>query len=320
MQIGTLEYIKTKGQVPYLMAWSEMQAIHPLFAMAPNRLLAFARSEYERQLQIAEDGECTDREKETLQVAWLAVLHSLGSIQQDAPALPPYYIVHKTIKALFSLAYWKAFLESQRFAFPTFKITKLNKNQRFENVDYYLEACFEIKDNYEKGLKDLVERDKVRAAERALAALRSQWALPKSKRALWAWVRANLPEKFQTDAANWMGTIFLGNEKTILDWDWDEILMMESIIIGECPQGTGILHAVRQRIDEIKKVHTDYKEAFTVDISFTAPLTKANEQGELVKIDDPRPERKDFATNVLFIKANAAWYLRQPIEVKMRGM
>ena len=61
--------------------------MHPAFSMPTGRLLAFTRSTYEALLARSEDGEATHGENALLQVSWLATLHSLNSIRQEAVAL-----------------------------------------------------------------------------------------------------------------------------------------------------------------------------------------------------------------------------------------
>lgn len=310
--IGSLSYETVAGHMPYLSQWKEMQALHPAFSMPVGRLLAYARGEYNRLIKASEDGETTPRQDEILKVCWLAVFHSLGGVRQECAALPSIQVVQATLQRLFALAYWRWKLDSKRFAFPEFKINRTNANQRFENVSHYLDACFDIKKQYEEGIKELDEAEKARAAEAALKALRNSWIVPVSKRALWQWVRAHLPEKYSADAAGWMSTIFLGSDRTVLDFDLDEVEMMEHIIIGECPAGTGVLAAVRERIDAIKKLHVDRREAFSVD------LTEFQETQQAEPM--PEPKKQDYPTAAAFVRAKAIWWLAQSESQRAKGM
>lgn len=301
--IGQLQYETLAGYQPWLSHWKDMQAIHPAFSMPTNRLLAFTRGTYENLIKASEDGEATEAENDLLRVSWLACLHSLGSIRQEAVALPNLDVVHKTMKKLVALAYWKHILNSQRFNFPIFKINRINANTRFDNIDYYIEACFDLRKEYENGITELEEIEKKKRADAALAALRSSWVIPVSNRALWKWVRAHLPAKYEADAQGWMSTLFLGNEKTVCEFDADEVDLMDQIICGECPQGTGILSAVRARIEAVKKMIVDNRTAFDVDLTdFAIPEAQK---------EDPEPVRKDFSSEGKYIRARAIWWLGQ---------
>lgn len=315
--IGALSYEVVAGHMPYISYWNEMQAMHPAFSMPTSKLLAYARGEHNRLMRLSEDGEATAAQNQILQVCWLATLHSLGSIRQETVALPSIQVVQATMQKLFALAYWHWRLDSKRFGFPEFKINRLNSNDRFQNVSHYLDACFAIKEDYEAGISELEELEKARAAESALKALRNAWIVPVSKKALWQWVRAHLPEKHSADAQGWMGTIFLGSDRTVLDFDLDEIEMMEHIILGECPPGTGVLAAVRERIDAIKKVHIDRREAFSLDLTDFSEIIQ--EAAGTLAAPKPEPLRSDFPSTGSFLKARAAWWLGQSAERKLKG-
>lgn len=302
--IGKLEYETVAGHVPYLSHWDGMVALHPIFSLDRAKQLAFCRSEWQRLAKALDDHETTDSENALLQVSFLAILHSLGSIIQDAPSLPPLNIVQNNMNRLFALSYWHYYLNSKRFAFPEFKINRFNANDRFENINHYIDACYAVKTDYEESISELVEKEKVDSAERALKALRNTWITPIGNKALWRWVRAHLPAKYAADAQGWMSTIFLGSERTILDFDKDEIELMTEIIVSECPPGTAILKPVRERLDKIMQVYTDNKEAFTVN--FEEYETAIEMIVELVA-----PKQSDFPTKAAFFKASALFYLQQ---------
>lgn len=310
--IGTMEFMTCAGALPYLSHWNEMTAIHPIFSLNEGKLLAFTRSEWNRLAKAVADHEASHVEEQTLQVATLAVLHTLGGIIQEAPALPPIHTVQTELPRLFVLAYWKHYLDSRRFRFPEWKINKFNATDRFETLHYYLDACFQVKEDYERGVKEAVEKEKAAAAERALRMLRDSWIVPASKKALFRWVRAHLPERYEADGQGWMSTLFCGNDSTILDFDLDETQLMEDIIMGECPPGTGIMKAVLDRIQAIKTMQRNHTEAFTVDFeSFLTPEQAAAKDTQKEVVALPEPQLAQFATKAQYFKARALWYLQQ---------
>lgn len=322
VQIGVLEYQVVAGHMPYLSHWDNMTALHPLFSLPRGKLLAFARNEWNRLSKSVLDEVATDAETQMLQVCFLAVLHSLESVKQDVPSLPPIHLVQANMQSLFKIAYWKHYLDSKRFSFPEYKINKINANYKFDNIHHYIDTCFKIKEDYEEGVDDFAEQEKIAAAEKALKALRNNWASPTSNKQLWAWVKAHMPKKHEADASNWMQSIFLGKEQTILAYDKDELELMEHIILAECPPGTGVLAAVMARMEAIFKIHSDHKEAFTVDFADyedsepLATLRAASKTPD--SIVAPRPQ--DFASKALYIRANALFYLQQrAIEAKTTG-
>ena len=320
VQLGVLEYAAVAGHAPWIASWKESILLHPIFSYAPAKQLAFSRSEWQRLGKAVSDGVASDAEATVLRVCFLATLHSLGSIQQDIPALPPLHIVESYMHRVFKLAAWKHFLRSERFSFPRYKINKLNQNSSFLNIADYLEVCEQVKQNYEDGISDIEEQAKIDAAERALKMLRNVWVNPITNKQLYRWVRDNLPAQFAADAEGWMATLFLGSERAILAFDSDAadlkqaIQMMDDIIQSHCPVGTGFMKLVRARLDEIWSIFTDNKEAFTVnfeDYDTDAEADAAAEATGAPKVPVAAPQRKDFATMAEYIKANAMHYLAQ---------
>ena len=196
LYIGKLEMHTVAGHLPYLSHWKEMAARHPVFSLSENKLLAFARGEWNRLAKRAADEQATDQEEAILRVCFLAVLHTLDSIKQECPSLPPMHIVQNNMSRLFALAYWHHYLDSKRFRFPSYKINKANANDRFEGISDYLDLCFEIKQDYEEGVTELQEQEKAAAADRAMKALRNSWIVPVGNKQLYRWVRAHLPTKY----------------------------------------------------------------------------------------------------------------------------
>lgn len=301
--IGLLQISTVAGALPFLSHWKEMQAAHPLFSLPSGKLLAFARGEYERLAKASKDGEASTKEEELLCIAFVAVLHSLESIKQERPALPSIELVQLQFPRLFKLAYWKHYLDSKRFAFPSIKLNRINDNETFETIPAYLDTCFSVREDYERGVKEITERAKVEAAEAAMRKLRDSWIVPVGKKALWRWVRAHFQDtKYQADAEGWISTLFLGAQKTILEFDSDETDLMEEMILNVAPGGNSIMHAVRKHIDEIRKLQQENKEAFTVDFGeYTSPSFEPT----------PAPKQSDFPSKVHFIRAHAIWQLQQ---------
>lgn len=298
--IGSLSIVTAAGALPYLSHWKEMQAAHPFFSLPPGKLLAHARSEFER---IAKEIEAAPRDELQLQVLFVAVLHTLGGIQQSAAAMPAPEVAIINFPKLFKLAYWKHYLDSKRFRFPEFKITHLNANTKYENISSYLDACFAVREDYERGIKEVTERAKAEAAEEAMRKLRDSWIVPVGKRALWKWVRAHFQDtKFQADAEGWISTLFLGSRAAVLEFDVDETDLMEEMILSVAPGGNAIMAAVRAHIDTIRREQQETKEAFTVDFGeYTTPEMAPS----------PEPLLKDFPSKVHWIRAKALWSLQQ---------
>ncbi len=316
VQIGVLTLTgASAGASPYVRNFDRLVTLHPIFSMETSRLLAFSRTMLR---QVGEDS--SDDNKQTLRILFLAVLHSLECVEQDIPALPPMWVVQSNFKALFSLAYWKYALESARFKFPTYKINKRNSNSDFREIKSYLDLCFEIKEEYSSEVRTRDEAARIEAASRAEKKLRSSWVSPLSNREMWSWIQSQLADtKYKSDSEGWMATIFLSKtDKAICQFDKEEITLFDEIIQSECISDNGLMFAVRARIEEIKKIWSDNKEAFEVDFEdfdVDAELVSARSVSKTTESTDA-PKESDYPNKVAFIRANALWYLQQRKDAK----
>ena len=287
LPVGTVELQTTAGTIPYLGHWNTLIVHHPVFSLGEYKLFEFTKKEWKRLAKQAADGEISYAEENILCVSYLAVLHSFGSIRQDQPAMPPLQVVQSTLQQVLALAYWKFYLESKRFKFPTLHICAQNNNTSFADIKDYLELCFKVREDYETKMTDVLEEEKANAAKKAMEALSREWITPVSRKVLWAWVKHYLPAKYDADKVGWMNTLFLGGGNAIVEFEEEDIQMLEEIIVGECPAGTGVMFAVRKRIEDVWKIWKDHHRAFEIDLEDYAVNNGVQVNG--VAIQHPHP-------------------------------
>ena len=305
--LGRLDLTVSAGHMPYLSHWKEQICYHPLFSMQQHKLCEFMRNEWNRLSGKIEEEEITEKEARILQVGFVALLHSLGSIRQDddIAVLPSLTVVQNNFHSLLMLNYWQSFLAIKSFKFPELHICRINRNTALESIKDYIDACFQRKKDWEKGRDELAEQDRVRTAEQAILAIRSGIKKPVSKRILWQWVKGNLDTRWAPDAQGWMSTLFLGNAAAILDFDLDEIDLMEEIIVSCCPAGTGVMFAVRERIEAIRKTWKDHYDTFTIEEEGLEAIEEIKKEVGT----NPEPKPEDFPKKALYFVAKAKWDL-----------
>jgi len=310
LPLGELSFLTMAGTASYLSHWNELVAKHPVFSMDFTKLLKFTRSQWDRLAQGASDGTLREDEENILRVSFLATLHTLGTVQQDGPVLPPLDCVLTNMQSLLVLATWKHHMQTARMRWPKYHISTRNTNWNFENFRDYLQVCFDTRKSYENTLKLAEERAQVQAAEEAAAALAGSWANPVSKTVLWRWVQAHLPKQNQADGEGWMATLFLAKRPgTIHQFDFDELTMMRNIVEGECPNGTGVMFAVRARLDQIEAIWKAHYEDFSVELADYAPGAGLLVNGVKPCPPEPgdKPQMKDFSTKTAYYLAEAGW-------------
>lgn len=308
--IGSLEVKTVAGALPYLSYWNDSLVCHPIFSLGAGRLLKFVEDEWRRIQKRPTEEDLTADEAELLQVSYLALLHSLECVKQDIPALPSLDIVRLTIEPLFKLAHWKWYLEGKIFLkFPVMHINKLNKNSDFNNIGHYLDACFDVKRNYEKNVKDADEKAKIKAAHDALVSLNNTWITPPSKRILWTWIKTHIDSKYKADTEGWLSTLFLGGSNAIIEFEEEDIDLAEEIIEAACPGGTGVLSAIRARLRQIRTIWDKHNNMWEVHLEDHAINANIYVNGIKVLAPDPgaEPKREEFIKVASFFVAQAKW-------------
>lgn len=311
--VAELDYLVVAGIMPYLSHWNDMVALHPVFSMEHSKLIRFASDEWRRLAKKAADDEISDAESNVLRVTFLALLHALDCVKQDKEiqCLPPLHIVYSQMPKLMALSYWKFYLESKRFQFPTYHIAKINDNASFKHIADYLDLCFEIKNDYEMKKHTAEEEAKLKAAQEAVKLLNDVWVSPPSKKALWKWIVPQLAHtKWQPDTEGWLNTLFLGGSSIIVhDFDKEDILLMEEIIMSGIEAGTGMGKFVQGRIDTIKRTWEQYHETYEVDLADFAQNQGTLVNGAPVRHPDPGPEPvvTAFANRAQYTIARAKW-------------
>lgn len=308
LPIGSLEVNVTAGTMPYLSHWDKAIAYHPVFSMPTYKLLEFFKSEWNRLAKKLHDEELTENEGNILRVCYLACLHSLDCIRQDSPALPPLHVVQHTSWRVIALASWKFYLESQRFRFPTLHLSRFNQNLDFSNISAYIDTCFEVRNDYEKNVREIVEKHKVQSAEKALLSLQREWVTPVSRKILWNWIVAHVPDKWKPDAQGWLRTMFL-SKSAFVDFHWEDIELGEEIIQSSCPYDSPVMFAVRKRLEEIKALWKEHNAAFDIELADHAPLAKIFVNGVAAEAKHPgkEPELADFPTKIKYTIALSKW-------------
>lgn len=314
--LGHLNLIISAGHMPYLSHWDKQICYHPYFSLEQSKLITFVRDEWNRLSREIINESITDQESTNIRVGFVAILYSLGSIKQDSgiTILPEIGIVQSNLESLISLAYWQNYLDSKRFNFPFLHISKLNDNCSLIDVGDYLGACWKKKDEYESGMSEIVEKEKARIAEKAIIAIRNTFLKPPSKKLLWQWIKGNLPPKWAPDAEGWLATIFLGSVATSLEFEIEDIELMEEIIQSSCPIGNSVMFAVKERINEIKKNFREHYDTFTIEEDGLAFIREIQEEQE--RDETPEPKQEDFGKNkAAFYVARAKWQLAHPVNL-----
>ena len=319
--IATMDLVMQAGKLPYLAQWKESLAYHPIFSLAPLPLLAWTRKNWNRVFRTAAE-HSTDLEKQQFQIAFVAVLHTLGSIKQEVPVLPSFDICQRHMQNLLELAYWYTYLDSRRFRFPTLRINRQNANSNLNDIGAYFQVCNSVKHDWEKKKESLLEDARLEIAQRVEKAVRGSHVRAVPKKALWNWFLAELSatnskkytlpewEEWKEDSKK----LFLGSENTQLQYSVDDVNSIEDVFITECTLGTTISHTFQSELSKIRTTIEEHSKLWTIDWSSNAPK-RVQEDGTVIAVvpEHPGEEPKigSFSSRFDFLKAQAGWKVRK---------
>ncbi len=305
--VGSLTVATVAGHLPMLGQWKETMVLHPVFSLSPGALLKYSRNTWFRfcafTVDEGADDKITAAQEKALQVAALAILHTLANVRQDVVYLPSWPEVSANWTSLLALGYWKAYLDSERFRFPEIHISKYEQTI---DLHGYLQSCWAVKKNYETRVNEKIEMEKLRAADAALVALRNDLvgAKPTSIRQLWRWYCASVSTRYAADLEGWMHTIFFSKGEEIRAFTMADIDMFETIFLSECPTGSSISHAFSEVLASKRKYLQQHFEAFEIIIPESIIAAKA--AGEISLVE---PKLSEYPTKVKWMIAHAKWKL-----------
>ncbi len=317
--VGQLSVVAVAGHYPMMGQWKDSMVLHPLFSLDEGALVKFSRNAWFRfcafNAEESIDDSLTTKQETLLRVAALAMLHKLTEFRQDQSWLPSWADTSKNWNSLLALSYWKNYLESERFRFPSLRISKLEPEV---DLTSYLQLCWQIKKDYETRVSEKIEREKVESAEKALRVLRDDLAgkAPRSARLLWRWFVANLPPRYASDVEGYMHKLFwkdaewlINEEYTIADMD-----VFEQIFLAECPTGNSLSHAF---LNILKAKRNEFVNHFqTFEIMIPSIIQEQKASGEIAVAE---PQKADYTNKALYMIAHAKWKLAHKTESKVEA-
>lgn len=318
--IASIALIHQAGRAPYLKEWQQSIVVHPLFSLSTPAILSWTRKNWNRVFRDASD-HATDIEKLQFQIAFVAVLHTLDAIKQEVPILPSFSVVQRNMQSLLEIAYWKFYLDSKRFRFPTLRINKLNANTALEDIGAYFAVCNSVRADWETKRENLAaEETKIETARRVERLVRGSHVRAVSKKALWNWFIASImaknKRKFELDEwKEWLedsSKLWFASESARLQFSVDDLQSIEDVFIQECELGTTISHTFQKELNAIRKAISDHVSMWDIDWDETDKVNRTDADGNMIvpaKPADPGPEPHigSYRARFDYLKALAAW-------------
>jgi hypothetical protein len=285
--------------------------------LEPTALVQFSRNAWTNFCSLtqeeASDPKIISKQEEIIRVTALALVHKLTTVDQTIYWMPTLQEVYINWTSLLQLSYWKNYLESKRFHFPSVRINRINNGI---DLTGFIQDCWAIKKAYETKIIEVEEAGRAKSAEAALKGLRDEVAgkAPKSKKLLWRWFLAHIPSRYARDTEGWMWELFdAETEQEISEFTMADIDLFEEIFLCEVPTGSSISAAFLERLRHKRTILETKFESF--EILIPAAITAAVAAGTISK-EEPKPG--DFANRAQFLVAHARYKLANTDMTKHR--
>ena len=250
-----------------------------------------------------------------------AILYNLGALQDDYACLPCDKVVIGSGNRLLALTNWYHHATSKRLQLPRYRPHRDNMNVGWDNLSGWLEACEEVRKTWETG-KDANKK----AAELTELTAKTQLSVRTKRNDLpgtWNWIAVQLSGNYPDGRIHTWKDLWMNGDIEQENWCLDDVDDLLFAITECCDVGNEVMHYVSSRIKHLKEMIRDFYSSFTIlsarssDANAHPDLTEAERAKEkefFSEIDDraskltelpPEPQRKDFASMALFIKAQA---------------
>ena len=319
--------------------------IHPIYEADMNVLISNMRAEIqaaENHAWMLEDAELRKISllmsalMYKLELIWIPPFESQG---KNPPSLPNAAITVGCATRLYDLASWYWHVTSKRMVFPSYRISKMNNNLSWQNFPSWLNDAFEVRKVW-ASKKDIMAADaQKRLSDEAIKTVKADSIYKRiDTRKVWNWIDLQLAEnpRYPAGRRETFKNLFLSGELSPEDWITDDVEDLQFAIADCCDIGNEISFFINKRLNGIKAVITDFYSSFTLlhnkgagDALLDATPDEQAAEGKFFASFDSRldalnalpaaPERKDFASLGLFLKAQAQhniltrrWNARSP--------
>lgn len=295
--------------------------LHPCYGKTLDEQLRILK----RELDDAREDEwhASEKEKQRTRLYLSAVVYSLGALVDDYACLPSWKVCVSSGHRLLKTAYWYHNL-GRKVKFPRFHPARVNTNDEWENISAWLDACDTVRSDWETGKKAYEQEELLSARTAAILEIKEDAVYKRTDIGkVWNWMEIQLLTKYHPGrVANWFKLFKNGDIEQEL-WCLDDIEDLQFAVIETCDVGNEIMHYISTRLKHIRDMIKDFYGSFTIVSTVNSVLSahpdlterERAKEAEFFKDVDaqvqsicalpPAPDRKDYASMALFLKAQA---------------
>jgi len=319
--LGQMIPCVAESQDIWVRQFNEAALLHPVYSYnqtkLSQRLHAALYSAHEAEWQV------TEAHKQKIQLLCSAVMWSLDSIKQQRSCLPSWPVAAGSAHRILSLARWFWFVSSKRLAFPVYSTSIGHNNLEWNNIRWWLDACFQIKEDWEtKSRKAQARQDLLDASETTQLILRQKLTKRLDMRKVWNWILLQIKEEYSPKQCDYWKDLFLDGDLEAHLWIEEDINDLQTAIVDCCDVGNEISYFISDRLRAIRACIRDYRGGFTLIGAASGSSDEGNQTSqetlmiagldaklEGVEEMPAKPEQKDYPTLGTFLKAQAQWNL-----------
>lgn len=265
----------------------------------------------------------------SLDTMWLPLADAITHGRNIESSLPDNKTTIGCAARLLNLASWYHHETSKRVQFPLWKPSKSAGNLNWHGFPAWLDACFELKNEWESAKRKAENIDLLDSTEKALATVHMASVYKRidvSK--VWNWIELQASEcsaKYPAGRRETLKTLFMSGELNPEDWNADDCDDLIEMVTDTCDIGNDITHYIRNRVSHIRAAITEFYSNFTIIGKISADgdgglELSAREQecntvlfkeydDKLINLTEmpPKPTADKYPSKIHFLRAQAEW-------------
>lgn len=260
---------------------------------------------------------------------WQPNLDAIKSGRNIESSLPAPKVTIGCAARLLDIAGWYHHETSKRIKFPLWRPSRASGNINWHGFPAWLDACCELRDEWNSAKRKAEDPELLDSTERALATVHMATVFKRiDVNKVWNWIELQAKEhnaKYSSGRRETLKTLFMNGDMTPEDWMPDDCDDLIEMVTDCCDIGNDITHYIRNRVTNIRASINDFYGNFTIighassDTSSGLDLSKKEQdaQDQLFNEYDnkiaqltslpPKPTAEQYTNKIMFLRAQAEW-------------
>lgn len=275
---------------------------------------------------------CMSATTYTLGAMWMPTTEAISGGRNIEPSLPDQKITIGCADRLLQLGSWYHHETSKRITFPLWKPSKLAGNLNWHGFPAWLDACFEIREEWAKTVRGRAAKEElelINATEKAMATVHAASVYKRIDiKKVWNWVELQASQhsdRYAPGRRETLKELFYTGDECPEDWLPDDCDDLIEMILDTCDVGNDIVHFIRSRVTNIRRGISDFYSNFTMlgsvdsigdgglELSQTEQTAQTKLLGEYeaklltINLPSKAPAREAYPSVITWLRAQAEY-------------